>query len=398
MAGLIQGPMDQIVNSVMDQLKERLPHLGGEPLTVSSSVREETYMHTPQSGRTTSPCRDSRATMRLRFLGQRLRQRMRHSPLLVGNQERNYACGHEAPISYQVHKEDGPRGTHHGISIPGVIPTSLEQGVLKGFSIQSCRTYTEVVQLAAGRMIPAPDRGYSQADLPRQNAFSSLQGHMEKTKEVKKGKIEYLTPLNASTGNVLMDIEDKRMLSQPPRQKTPPDQEGLGKYFQYHKDHGHDRDDYRNLKIEIENLIKRGQLKEYVHKKTQNMNKRFHRGRLESPRALDGCMQNGIFMQSRDGACPVFPGLSYSMKDFEGNECPHEDPLVITPVVTNFEVGRIVVDTGRCVDILFVDACLKLGMSRVQIRPLATPLVGFIADAVSPLGVANLMVTMEKHR
>ncbi|GAA0166526.1 hypothetical protein LIER_21662 [Lithospermum erythrorhizon] len=39
MEGLIQGLTDQILCSVMDQLKERLPHLRGETLMVSSFVR-----------------------------------------------------------------------------------------------------------------------------------------------------------------------------------------------------------------------------------------------------------------------------------------------------------------------------------------------------------------------
>ncbi|GAA0147076.1 hypothetical protein LIER_06867 [Lithospermum erythrorhizon] len=57
----------------------------------------------------------------------------------------------------------------------------------------------------------------------------------------------------------------------------------------------------------------------------------------------------------------------------------------------------MLVDTGSSVHILFLDAYLKLGMSRAQIRPVATPLVRFTGDAVSSLGVSNLMVTMGKH-
>ncbi|GAA0170816.1 hypothetical protein LIER_24997 [Lithospermum erythrorhizon] len=57
----------------------------------------------------------------------------------------------------------------------------------------------------------------------------------------------------------------------------------------------------------------------------------------------------------------------------------------------------MLVDTGSLGDILFRDTYLKLGMSRAQIRPVANPLVGFTGDAVSPLGMSNLMVTMGKH-
>ncbi|GAA0146535.1 hypothetical protein LIER_06464 [Lithospermum erythrorhizon] len=101
--------------------------------------------------------------------------------------------------------------------------------------------------------------------------------------EVKEGKIEYLTPLNASAGNVFMEIEDKRMLPRPPSQKSPQNKRDMIKYCQYHKDHGHDTDDYRHLKIEIKKLFQQGQPREYVHKDTQSVNRHFDRDRSSCP-------------------------------------------------------------------------------------------------------------------
>ncbi|GAA0157809.1 hypothetical protein LIER_14994 [Lithospermum erythrorhizon] len=63
-----------------------------------------------------------------------------------------------------------------------------------------------------------------------------------------------------------------------------------------------------------------------------------------------------------------------------------EYPLVITPVIANFEVGHMLVDTGSSVDILFLDAYLKLGMSRAQILLVATPLVGFTVGCGESVG------------
>ncbi|GAA0162657.1 hypothetical protein LIER_18698 [Lithospermum erythrorhizon] len=76
----------------------------------------------------------------------------------------------------------------------------------------------------------------------------------------------------------------------------------MSKYCQYHRNHGHDMDDCRHLKIEIEMLIQRGQLKEYARNDTYNitgtvnrgstasmftsMNKHFNRGRSQSPDVL----------------------------------------------------------------------------------------------------------------
>ncbi|GAA0154768.1 hypothetical protein LIER_12656 [Lithospermum erythrorhizon] len=92
------------------------------------------------------------------------------------------------------------------------------------------------------------------------------------------------------------------------------------------------------------------------------------------------------------GARPDFPNLSFSRKDFEGIECSHEDPLVITTVIVNFEVDRMLVDTQIFVDILLLDVYPKLGMSRAEIRPVAIPLVGFtdvIRELLFPTWMAN---------
>ncbi|GAA0156865.1 hypothetical protein LIER_14254 [Lithospermum erythrorhizon] len=58
---------------------------------------------------------------------------------------------------------------------------------------------------------------YPRADLLRGSAFSRLQGDLRKWKEVKEGRIEYLTSLKTSSGNVFLKIENKQLLPRPPR-------------------------------------------------------------------------------------------------------------------------------------------------------------------------------------
>ncbi|GAA0140486.1 hypothetical protein LIER_35248 [Lithospermum erythrorhizon] len=147
----------------------------------------------------------------------------------------------------------------------------------------------------------------------------------------------------------------------------------MSKHYYYHKDHGHDIDDCGNLNIGIEKLIQRRRLMEYVHKETHSVNRRFNRGRSESP--------------------DVPPNIRGRVNVISGGVAGEE----ITLVILNFKVGRMLEDTGNSIDILFLDAYLKLGMSRAQIHPVATPLDGFTGDIVSPLGVANLMVNMGKY-
>ncbi|GAA0146470.1 hypothetical protein LIER_36324 [Lithospermum erythrorhizon] len=71
-------------------------------------------------------------------------------------------------------------------------------------------------------------------------------------------------PLRTIVGRVYAQVEDKRIFSRPQRIKVPPNRRDQNKYCEYHKDHGHDTNECRTLKAEIERLIRRGQLKEFV--------------------------------------------------------------------------------------------------------------------------------------
>ncbi|XP_022870705.1 uncharacterized protein LOC111389949 [Olea europaea var. sylvestris] len=73
-----------------------------------------------------------------------------------------------------------------------------------------------------------------------------------------------LTRLNTSKTNILMEVKDMKELKWPSRMKSSPDTRDRGKYFEFHRDHGHTIDDCHALQREIEALIKRGFLKNYI--------------------------------------------------------------------------------------------------------------------------------------
>ena len=59
--------------------------------------------------------------------------------------------------------------------------------------------------------------------------------------------------------------------------------------------------------------------------------------------------------------------LTFDDSDLEGVKFPHDDPLVIAPVIGNSSVKSVLVDNGASVDILFHDAFLMVGYSDSQL-------------------------------
>ncbi|XP_063950795.1 uncharacterized protein LOC135153038 [Daucus carota subsp. sativus] len=69
--------------------------------------------------------------------------------------------------------------------------------------------------------------------------------------------------------------------------------------------------------------------------------------------------------------------LSFDNLDLDRVKFPHDDPLVITPVIGNSSVKRVLVDSGASVDILFHDAYEKMGYSDSQLTLSDMPIYGF---------------------
>ncbi|KAG7552073.1 Integrase catalytic core [Arabidopsis thaliana x Arabidopsis arenosa] len=89
-----------------------------------------------------------------------------------------------------------------------------------------------------------------------------------------------------------------------------------------------------------------------------------------------------------------FQGTSISFDEEETChlERPHDDALVITLDVANFEVSRILVDTGSSVDLIFLGTLERMGISRADIVGPPSPLVAFTSESAMSLGTIKLPV------
>ena len=73
---------------------------------------------------------------------------------------------------------------------------------------------------------------------------------------------------------------------------------------------------------------------------------------------------------------------------------PHDDALVVSVWVGDYNVHQILVNNGSSADILYYLAFQQMGIDRARLIPTNAPLVGFGGTRVLPLGAITLSVTV----
>ncbi|KAM2545262.1 hypothetical protein TB1_016841 [Malus domestica] len=73
---------------------------------------------------------------------------------------------------------------------------------------------------------------------------------------------------------------------------------------------------------------------------------------------------------------------------------PHNDPLIVEAHIANFEVRRILVDTGASVNIMFAEAFRALNVAEHLLDRSISPLISFSGDIVQPIRSIHLPFTI----
>ncbi|KAL0355097.1 UNVERIFIED_CONTAM: hypothetical protein Sradi_3956600 [Sesamum radiatum] len=78
--------------------------------------------------------------------------------------------------------------------------------------------------------------------------------------------VRVLHPLNASKGEILVVVEQQGLINQWPRKmKDISKKLKFDKYCRFYRDRSHTTEECHHLKNEVEKLIERGHLKEYIN-------------------------------------------------------------------------------------------------------------------------------------
>ncbi|KAL0421021.1 UNVERIFIED_CONTAM: hypothetical protein Slati_3125000 [Sesamum latifolium] len=88
------------------------------------------------------------------------------------------------------------------------------------------------------------------------------------------------------------------------------------------------------------------------------------------------------------------PFIQFGRAERSGPQTMHNDALVITAILANYEVGRIFIDSGSSADILFGEAYDQMQLGDVSLEKVNTSLYGFAGEVVHPRGMISLPLTM----
>ncbi|XP_022891630.1 uncharacterized protein LOC111406435 [Olea europaea var. sylvestris] len=159
---------------------------------------------------------------------------------------------------------------------------------------------------------------------------SSLRQETPRDKPRKDPPSTSFNHLNTSRSNILMEIKDSRELKWPPRLRFSPDTRDKSKYSPRNNQNGgkglEDRGNKQPTAGTI-NIIVRGT-------------------------ASGGDFSSGRKQYAKQPPIILRPDLgrtediTFGTDDLEGIAFPHDDALVISAIIANFEVKRIMVDNG----------------------------------------------------
>ncbi|KAM2123623.1 hypothetical protein ACFX1Q_021134 [Malus domestica] len=100
------------------------------------------------------------------------------------------------------------------------------------------------------------------------------------------------------------------------------------------------------------------------------------------------------FQGKRNDQKPNWDPICFYPEEERGIIYPHNDPLIVEAHIANFDVRRILVDTGASVNIMFVEAFRALSVAEHLLDRSISPLISFSGDIVQPLGSIHLPFTI----
>ena len=225
-------------------------------------------------------------------------------------------------------------------------------------------------------------------------------------------KLTNYTNLVSSREDVFMAIEKIGIFKRPDPLHGDHSKRNQNKYCWFHKNVGHTTEECITLKDEIEKLIRCGYLQDCIdNRRTRPQNSgpeaeppheiQMIFGRPHFAGEMRGAQERYIRETKERSLTNVHSVDKQPAKQFKGendditfkeNDAhlvhhPHCDALVITAMMANNNVLRILVDNGSSVDILYYQAFQRMGLKNNHLKPSPNPIYDFTGTPSPPWGL-----------
>ncbi|XP_021801928.1 uncharacterized protein LOC110746041 [Prunus avium] len=233
------------------------------------------------------------------------------------------------------------------------------------------------------------------------------------------------TKLTVSLAKLFHENKGKGIFRTPPTLREPPEKRDRSKTCAHHNDFGHTTNDCRNLRYQVEAMLKKGMLWQYwaqpkdklkeeravepvtnnvategglleinaIHGRPQPPEGQLARARTEKRQAEKIRRVCGIASAPQSAQSLEKVGIiSFTQRDLEGIQFPHNDALVITLQIGNSKVKRVMIDGGSSAEVMFLNTFKRMKLDIKGIRPNPTPLFAFDGSKARVIGDVTLPI------
>ena len=85
--------------------------------------------------------------------------------------------------------------------------------------------------------------------------------------------------------------------------------------------------------------------------------------------------------------------ITFSEQDLQMESYPHTDAMVIKANIVGWQINRVLINSRSSANIIFVNAFDQMKLSRNQLQPSDSPLIGFGGKRIDALGKISLPVS-----
>lgn len=207
-----------------------------------------------------------------------------------------------------------------------------------------------------------------------------------------------LGSLTKSPREILATEKVAKAFEPPPRMAGKSKNRDTTKYCHFHEDFGHETNSCRELKKQIEEVVKSGQLTHLVKgirkgkEKVTNTQQEKDNTPQEAPILMVRCDSSQLKRRASERETYDAREITFM---FEIGESLSKDPVIIKIVVSNVEINKIYMDSESSCEVIYEHCFMKLSPKiRSKRKESKMPLVGFSGERSWPLREIPLEVTL----